>query len=144
MRLCSIWFTANGLAEETTALYDIARADNDKTSLDLSAFVGMFTDEAMEAPQTTWAETDENWWCPPYHKATQRRENGALHACTTSIILKAFTAVISSASLCLFAALGECFCSYEDPYWGGRPQQQPWTNKNTRQPHEWAAFAFMV
>lgn len=27
-----------------------------KPSLDLSIFVGMFTDRAMEAPQTTWAE----------------------------------------------------------------------------------------
>lgn len=52
--LCSIQFTANGLPEETTALYDIARDDNDQTSVDLYIFVGLFTD--MEAPQITWAE----------------------------------------------------------------------------------------
>lgn len=38
-------------------LYDIAGHDNDKTSLDPSVLVGMFTDGAMEEPQATWTET---------------------------------------------------------------------------------------
>lgn len=54
---------------------------------------------------------------PLNHKATQRKQNGALWACTTSVILRAFTAFMCSASLFLYAALGEVITLNNDPEW---------------------------
>lgn len=52
---------------------------------------------------------------PEQQSYIQRKQKGALGACTTSMILRAFTVVVGSASLCLGTAPGEGFCFYEDP-----------------------------